>query len=187
MSVYRKALEAMPRAQRQALMEGSWADPPKPIGLRSHGLVESKWIPPKGRFVSLEAKDESWARYFGLGTIETRPMELYDVRDWNNKLIGYSGMNPANCRNGQMLVAVLEDADAVWPSLSKRPERFGDVKSIQVYTRLLDVKRERFICWLVRIDDAESLARGGWLKCIGQDRLEEFCWDLRRQAYERRF
>ena len=182
-SDYRKSLQSMPQAKRRALYENEWRQPPKPVGLRSHGLFESRWIPPKGRFVSLEAKDESWARYFGLGSIETRQMELYDVRDWDNKLVGYSSYDPASCRQNRMLVAVLEDAEPFWSYRSDKCERTGRVKSIEVAIRRVSVCHESFVCWFIRIQDAEALARGGWLKCIGEDRIDDFVWDLQRRAY----
>lgn len=189
---YRKALQAMPEAERRALYDGTWDglwEPPKPIGLRTHGCVETKWVPTKGRFTSLEAKDESWARYFGLGKIVTVPMELYDVRDWDNKLVGYSEMDPAKLgRNrDKWLVSVLEDDGLAlrWPH--EGYSRNACVKTIEVATRLCRIQSDSFVHWSVKIQDAELLARAGWLKCIGQDRIEDFCWALRRRAYERQY
>ncbi len=184
---YRKSLESMPEAKRRALTEGTWK-PPKPIGLRSHGCVERKWVPTKSRFTSLEAKDESWARYFGLGRIVTIPMELYDVRDWDKKLVGYSEMDPSKCWRDRMLVSVLEErvvGRCFQETLVSQstPARRGSVKTIEVATRLHTIGMEYFVSWSVHIEDAEALARAGWLKCIGKDHFEEFCYKLQRRAY----
>lgn len=161
-------------------------EPQKPIGLRSHGCVERKWVPTKGRFTSLEAKDESWARFFGLGRITTAPFELYDVRDWDNKLVGYSDMDPSKWGRDRMLVPVGRCFQEMLASHST-PARRGSVKNIEVATRLHTIGMEYFVFWSVRIEDAEALTRAGWLKCIGQDHLEEFCYGLQRRAYERNF
>ena len=190
---YRKALQAMPKAERRALTEGTWDcewEPPKPIGLRSHGCVESKWVPTKGRFTSLESKDESWARYFGLGKIVTVPMELYDVRDFSGKLIGYSSQDPAKCQYPGIKIAVLEEKTVkqCWQeslATHSTPASRGVLKSIEVTTRVIGIDQERFVCWCVRIEDAEALARSNWFKCIGEDKLEKFCYKLLRRTYER--
>jgi hypothetical protein len=133
----------------------------------------------------LEAKDESWARYFGLGRIETRPMELYDVRSLNNKLIGYSSYDPAKSRHPLVEVAVLDGReDRRWYLNRSEPVKRGLIKTIQVMTHLFAVEGERFVCWYVRIEDAEELARSNWLKCIGEDNLEEFIWNLRDKRHK---
>lgn len=162
------------------------------IGLRSHGLVESRWVPTKGRFTSLEASDEPWARYFGLGKIVTKPMELYDVRDFSGKLIGYSSQDPAKCQYPGIKIAVLEEKTVrqCWQEAldtHSTPANRGVLRSVEVMTRVIGIDRESFVCWCVRIEDAEALARSYWLKCIGEDKLEKFIWDLRRLKNEERY
>lgn len=155
------------------------------FGLRSHGLVESRWIPTKGRFVSLEEKDESWAKFFGLGQTVTLPMELYDVRDFSGKLIGYSNQDPAKAMRPVVELSVLEGRNdrQCWIDRSEQIKR-GSIKTIQLRVREIAVECDRFVCWYVCVDDAEALAWSGWLKCIGEDRLSEFIWDLRKKRCE---
>jgi len=118
-----------------------------------------------------------------------KPMELYDVRSLDGKLIGYSGHNPANHPHPSMLVHVLDKQverecyQAAFES-NKAPVIRAVIKSIEVMTRFFSAGRERFVCWYARIEDAEALARSGWLKCVGEDRIDEFVWKLKKRRYE---
>ena len=105
------------------------------------------------------------------------------------KLIGYSSYNPANCDWGGMFVPVLEEIDhrmQVDADAAGRPNPFGRIQNIQVMTQRLHIDFREFVCWVVNIEHAESLARAGWLACIGRNRIDEFVLELRKRAYEKR-
>lgn len=159
--------------------------------LQTHGLTREVWIPPKERFVTYEASDEAWAKPLGLGKVETKPVDLYDVRDQRNKLIGYTSHNPAKYIEEGCMDINVRVADS--PSMRRREIWGGepiDFLKMQPYQTIrlriyrIDMYGHNYWTWVADICDAELLARAEWIKCIGEDHIHRFASELRFRAYE---
>jgi hypothetical protein len=159
--------------------------------LQTHGIMVDTWIPPKHPFVQYEPRDEAWGRYAGVGRIESRLAELYDVRDENNELIGYTKKHPVEAmefsRGGQYLTQVAVSVPM--------PYLAHDFSKPSPYRRIaLDFRMHRFACdgddylsWFARLVDGELLVRSRFIECIGQDHINEFAFAIRRRYLDREY
>ena len=161
------------------------------LPLQTSGLLVETWVPPKTRFVTYEKRDEEWARFCGIGHVKTEPAPLYDVRDEQSELIGYTKWNPVDqvkTGNPYMRLHVFEDLldrfDYQWPSGKVRYKEIK-VRDIEVRIGSIGFSVSGDFCevWRARLQDAESLVRCGFIECLGEDNMEKFCRELRRRAW----
>tara|TARA_R110002110_G_scaffold106497_3_gene266986 strand:- start:340 stop:900 length:561 start_codon:yes stop_codon:yes gene_type:complete len=167
--------------------------------LQSHGRYIETWIPPAGdRFTEYEESDRDWVEFFGFGgggTVRRKLAGLYDVRDREENLVGYTDMNPADCDWGYMDVAVMTEKPIRWvqdPDLGfatedeliqrVRVEVMPYAISFRTSCRDPNESHHDFSCWVIDIMDGPKLAVCGWLKCRGEDNIREFAHQLHMQA-----
>ncbi len=154
--------------------------------LQTHGLTTERWLPPKTRFVTYQASDESWARYCGIGTVEVEPVALYDVRDETMGLVGYTRHKPP-ADGWETRIPFAENANARFgvvdhESRSMAPPEFSHV---QVETVTIGVRGEYFLTWRIMLADAPKLIMSKWIECIGEDHIKEFEYRIKKKLFDR--
>lgn len=172
--------------------------------LQTHGLCKTKrvWNPPKlGRFMAADKSDEHWMRPLMMagdggrwGTIsvvpdERYPVDLYDVRDERNELIGYSSLNPCdqwNSRWPELVLNVIAPEDRYIRG-AITPEESCGYKQITIRVTRWRASDEDYVAWQARFSDAFALIRGGWLKVLGTDNIREWEYIMRQKQYDREF
>jgi hypothetical protein len=168
--------------------------------LQTHGRLVETWNPPADRFCQYEQSDRDWVEFFGFaggGTYgEPKLVDLYDVRDLEENLVGYTDHNPADCRWGGMHVPVMTETPvSIWgPDLgfARREDQVIQEVQVNIMSYAVTVRVDRdgqpirhcFDCWVINIMDAPKLAVCGWLKCLGEDNIHKFASDLHRQAFD---
>ena len=166
--------------------------------LQTHGRHIETWKPPAGdRFVEYEESDRDWVQFFGFGgggTTRRELVDFYDVRDREENLVGYTDMNPADCRWGYLDLAVMTEEPCIRPTEMVSMSRDCGYELVRVEALPYRMefwtrgdpreKRHDFLCWVIDIQDAPKLALCDWLKCRGEDNIRQFASDLRRQAHE---
>lgn len=151
--------------------------------LQTHGRYVETWVPPQERFVRYEKSDERWARPLGIGTVERRLQDLYDVRDEQFGLLGYTYHNPVMESPRQLIeLAFLEDCESLWRADSHAPSK---VREIAVRTKVCGFRGERFVHWAVALEDAGFLIESGWICAFGCDNKYEWMHELKRRQHER--
>ena len=162
--------------------------------LQTHGKTVRKFVPPKTRFVQYEQSDEAFCVYAGIAKYSEQPVALWDVREQNGKLLGYTRHDPnvALCRSGSPYHSVRLMEPRRGFSID-RPSMMdtNSVRTVELRTDTYNwsfaphMPTLTFICWFACLGDAEALARTGWLECIGEDCIDEFAYDLAREAYRK--
>lgn len=160
--------------------------------LQTHGKYTTRWVPPKAdRFTVYESSDEAWARPLGLGSAEQCLVNLYDVRDERNDLVGYTQHNPESYHKRKQFslwIGCLQDLE--------HPEmRFGQVRYdsrrtdsfCRIEIRLVEFVYygERFVSWHVPLQYGAQLMDAGFLACIGPDHRSRYVAELRQRFEER--
>jgi len=151
------------------------------IPLQSHEIYEEHWIPTGGRFWSLTQSDESWARYFGLGEIIREKAAYYDVRDWEDNLLGYTRWNPIKYECERHVQIPIHTSRPLLPRpmdgtrMEAGPETFTVVA---IMVNQLCINEHRFLTWTVRALDVEALLRGGWMTSLGEDNIDNYAHKL---------
>jgi len=159
--------------------------------LQTHGQTVQTFVPPKTRFIQYEKSDEDFCVYAGIATYKTEPVALWDVREHNGNLLGYTRHNPndALCQSGSGIheVRIMEPVGGF--KIQRLSEYVSPaVRRVQVRINTMTWSfkpnvREEFVCWFADLCDAEALARGRWLECVGDDNIEHFTHELARKAY----
>jgi hypothetical protein len=160
--------------------------------LQTHGQYTSRWVPPKpDRFTVYDAGDEAWARPLGLGSVEQCLVNLYDVRDERNDLVGYTGHNPEayhSRKQFSMWIGSLQDLEQSEMHVAQmRHDAFKPDSICRIEIRLvqLEYNGEHFISWHVPLQYGAELMAGGFLCCIGPDHRDRYVRELRRRWEER--
>jgi len=160
--------------------------------LQTHGQYTSRWVPPKpDRFTVYDASDEAWARPLGLGSVEQCLVNLYDVRDERNDLVGYTQHNPEayyNRKQFSLWIGSLRDLE--YPEIQVaqlRHDAFQPDSICRIEIRLVqfEICGERFISWHVPLQYGAELMASGWLACIGPDYRDRYVRELRQRFEER--
>ncbi len=147
------------------------------IGLRTHDIYEEQWIPPQSRMFTLQACDEPWARYFGLGSIARKHALLYDVRDEHSELLGYTRFDPEKCVH-DLRLAVAEQFDDIWPD---KPMPTSTIRTIAVRSAHFRFQGSIYRCWIASMKDIQDMQASGFLAVFDRDRLRE-----KQREYESR-
>lgn len=160
--------------------------------LQTHGQYTTRWVPPKAdRFTVYDAGDEAWARPLGLGSVERCLVNLYDVRDEHNDLVGYTRHNPeAYHRRKQfsLWIGSLQDCEYEKMSVAQtRHDAFrpDSICSIEIRLVQIVISGERFVSWYVPLQYGAELMDAGFLACIGPDHRSRYVRELRQRAEER--
>lgn len=143
--------------------------------------TEEVWLPPKDPFVTYEAKDESWCRYFGIGKVEKRPAKLYDVRYRDMTLAGYLTCNP---KAYDIRICVIPKLD-LRPMLGYLPAvKYEEIAIRKERLVLLDrFGRSEFTVWTIDSrETAERLISGKRMIPPSEDNLRRFERDLRHRT-----
>lgn len=170
-------------------------------GLRTHGQVTRTWVPPvdPSGMIVYDESDKEWADYAGLSRYKEEPVDLWDVRDYQDQLLGYTRRDPAlyfrECRGLPYLVPILRPARGfpfTNPFDSPDPIKYEPIQKARLELRPYQfsfmcedgVRRgRRFICWFTSTGDAANLAITGWIECEGVDCQHDFAYKLARKAY----
>lgn len=160
--------------------------------LQTHGQYTTQWVPPKSdRFTVYDAGDEAWARPLGLGTVEQCLVNLYDVRDERNDLVGYTRNDPVAHyrRHGYTLHVHCLDCDD-YPTFHRKEDRGlpcepKPFRHIEIRLVQLEVCGERFLSWHVPLQYGAQLMDAGFLACIGPDHRSRYVAELRQRFEER--
>lgn len=154
--------------------------------LQTHGLFEERWIPPKERFVVYEKSDEEWCRFFGIGEVVQEPVQLFDVRDGNTELVGYTNRNPAieieKYGKWKIALPIISRSRICMFGEGNPVDGWNGIREVFVYIRRFSYMRESFLAWQCCIHDAEALLRAGWIKCIGEDNIEQLAYEIRKRS-----
>ncbi len=161
-------------------------DSPALQPLRTHNHYVERWLPPDSPFVTYEPQDETWARYCGIGRVERRLDDLFDVRDQLGDLVGYTRWNPAEQyrRSLHVEIPVLEDRRLPLLDVPADVQR-TEIRTVRIQISTWGFEDDRFLCWRLHLKDAEVLVRSKWIECIGEDGIEEYCYTLRERAMRR--
>ena len=157
--------------------------------LQTSGVIFWTWIPPRGRFVSYDSRDETWLKYFGLGENKEVPAELYDVRLPDGELVGYSAMNPNNCRGSRLRFAIAEPVRYEQRSSSYSyipPQKVTEVEVLVSWHRISTTEGSQdFSYWSVNPSDAIKLLESGWVKVIGRDNIHSKIRQIQNNQYRK--
>lgn len=160
--------------------------------LQTHGQYTSRWVPPKSdRFTVYDAGDEAWARPLGLGSVERCLVNLYDVRDERNDLVGYTRHNPEayhSRKQFSLWIGSLQDMDNPEMRVAQmRHDAFRPDSICHIEIRLVQIAihGERFISWYVPLQYGAQLMDAGFLVCICPDHKSRYVAELRKRFEER--
>ncbi len=160
--------------------------------LQTHGQYATRWVPPKAdRFTVYEPSDEAWARPLGLGSCEQCLVNLYDVRDERNDLVGYTRYNPESYHKRKQFslwIGSLQDCEYKKISVAQvRHDAFrpDSICSIEIRLVKIVISGERFVSWYVPLQYGAELMDAGFLACIGPDHRSRYVAELRQRFEER--
>lgn len=160
--------------------------------LQTHGKYTTRWVPPKAdRFTVYEASDEAWARPLGLGSVEQCLVDLYDVRDERNALVGYTRHNPESYHRRKqfsMWIGSLLDLERPEMRVAQlRHDAFKPDSICRIEIRLVQLVYygEHFVSWHVPLQYGAELMDAGFLVCIGPDHRDRYVRELRDRWHER--
>lgn len=128
--------------------------------LRSHGLFDEEWVPPKSksRFVQYDRKDEWWMRPAGLGSVKRFPANMFDVRLFgDDRLVGYVQNNPQYGRD--VTIRALDQEDMICRSPREIPLFMEKTTVAYLRNALFSVGGEILCCWMCSAEDAVILIR----------------------------
>ena len=150
--------------------------------LRSHNFFDRRWVPPAGdRFCQLEPGDEKWASFFGLGHYVETKKKLYDVRDSEGDLIGYTRYDPTQNDGRRYLDIPLCTAAAVQRT-DEAIIQNDTFQMVRVSVGKYNFDDYIFLCWFAALQDAEVLVRTRWIEYLGEDDRERYLYELRIRA-----
>jgi len=158
--------------------------------LQTHGRYIEEWIPGNDRFCQFESSDEEWARPLGYGEVVRTLAKLYDVRDIDTSLIGYTKCNPTDdFLGGHLYVPILTEnpptiVDPVKDDWAQLDTPAYEALAVHAHTISLEGWDSHYLTWIVDLSDAEKLARCGWLECLGEDNIRKFVHDLRMRRWK---
>jgi len=155
--------------------------------LQTHDIKDKQWHPPKSNspYYSYDVND-TWLEELGLGHYTYTLANLYDVRDWNGRLLGYTRYNPIDCNYSGLMVQASTDVfptRSIWnaPSI----EDHISYKRIKINVCNYAIDNEYFRCWRVsNVEDAIALVKCGWIECLDQDNISRFCCRIYEQHYK---
>ena len=179
------------------------------LPLQTHGLCKTVevWLPPRdGRFVSYDNVDEAWMRPLGIGKVVNKPnpllpVDLYDVRDENGDIVGYSELNPVDYwdrGSRDLRIAVIDTFPrpaGLFNRLADPFEELDTVREIRIRISTFSIgfdgpigrdhpPDQRYLYWSVRLSDAPALIMGKWVKLIGEDNIKKFANEMHYRARE---
>lgn len=134
------------------------------------------WFPPKAeRFYSLTNSDQVWAEPLGLGY---RSQDLlYDVRDEQMNLIGYTRQKPT--RNNKTAIAriVMKKSDRGNAPTVFNMHMITSIVAVQSYW----VDKQEFLTWVVpSVPEFDVVVEAEWIEKTGPDLLVKWA-DRRRE------
>lgn len=160
--------------------------------LQTHGKYTTRWVPPKaGKFTVIEASDEAWAHPLGIGSVEQCLVNLYDVRDERNDLVGYTRHNPEayhSRKQFSLWIGCLQDLEHSEMRLAQVRHdacRPGGICSIEFRLVEFAYYGQRVVAWHVPLQYGAQLMDAGFLACIGPDHRSRYVAELRQRFEER--
>ena len=149
---------------------------PMPIEpLQTHGL--KVWATPlPGRFVTYDESDRAWMEPLGLGRMVLD--SLYDVRDVDFTLVGYTRARPTYERRS-IQIGLVESAIgsvAYRPCIILEQPKF---RTIEIRTHLVHWDGDPRVCWVVSPSVACDLILTPFIVAIGEDRKHKALHDYR--------
>lgn len=150
--------------------------------LQTHGIYDETWVPPKTRWITYEKRDEQWARYCGIGEIVRSLVPLYDVRDEEGKLLGYTRHRP-DYNGFELTLRKAHPRSRIW--FGYREIKPPDTRCIEVFVQRYGLCGQNFLCWKAQLSDAPDLIECRWIEVIGEDCIQEALELAERRLYDR--